>query len=434
MKGLKAGFALKEISPENAVQLSGFVIRQDLSKGVHDPLYARVLSFSDGQLTACLIILDLIGVDAELTRMIRQNVLKKHGVTPEHIAILATHTHGGPAVLNSSYLGRVDMGYRDFVVERVSEALEQALTRQQAVTLSVAVGKETSIAKNRRDPDGPIDPDVPVLCFYTSKGLAGLLTSYACHPVTLGPDNLLFTRDYPGAVLDALEQLYPDTFSAFATGCCGQLNTGHKASDSLVSGQLVRRTFKEATRLGTSLAKTVKHTVEEAAKAEPVKTLPLKTLQKKLALPIQVSPIEKTQLERWQLELETLSHHDTANRAILEAKLAWAKHWQKGLAKASVDIELMVMRLGDIILAMYPGEVFVEFALDLKKHFADSTVLTFSYANCAPGYIPYRTAYDKGGYEVEEAYQYYGQAGPFSAEAGELMQREMIALIEEVLR
>ena len=434
MTTLFAGFAAEDISPQDPAQLSGFVIRQGLSQGVHDPLYVRVLTFSDRETTVCLVILDLIGTDAELTKKIRQSVTENSSVPAEHVAILATHTHGGPAVLSRSQLGNVDAAYLDVVVEGVSRAVKRALAKQQPVTLKVARGKESSIAKNRRNPDGPIDPDVPVLCFDTAKGLAGLLTSYACHPVTLGPDNLQFTRDYPGATLDALEKAYPDTFAAFATGCCGQLNTGHKAGDSLVSGGAARRTFAEAERLGKLLAQTVKLTTEAAAKTEPIQALPLKVLQKKVALPLQNSQGDSAQVEDWQNELEHLSQEDTANRAILEAKLAWAQHWQSSPAENHVEVEIMVMRLGEVVLAMYPGEIFVEFALNLKANFANTFIMTLSYANSAPGYIPYKTAYAEGGYEVDEAYQYYGQAGPFPAEAGELMQREMILLVEEVLK
>ena len=73
---LHAGFAVENISPQRPVQLSGFVIRRNLSEGIHDLLYARVLTFSDGQTTACLITLDLIGVDENLTEMIRQEVFR----------------------------------------------------------------------------------------------------------------------------------------------------------------------------------------------------------------------------------------------------------------------------------------------------------------------------------------------------------------------
>ena len=98
---LLAGFAAEDISSQDPAQLSGFVIRQGLSQGIHDPLYVRVLTFSDGETTVCLVILDLIGTDAELTEKIRQSVSENSSIPAEHVAILATHTHGGACGLES---------------------------------------------------------------------------------------------------------------------------------------------------------------------------------------------------------------------------------------------------------------------------------------------------------------------------------------------
>lgn len=93
----------------------------------------------------------------------------------------------------------------------------------------------------------------------------------------------------------------------------------------------------------------------------------------------------------------------------------------------------MVIALGDLCLAIYPGEVFVEFGLELKARFVGHQVIPLAYGNAAPGYLPHRSAYPQGGYEVVEAYRYYGQRAPFTAEAGERLQATMTRLVAEAL-
>ena len=111
------------------------------------------------------------------------------------------------------------------------------------------------MGKNRRDLDGIIDPDVPVVRFDALDGrVHAILLSYACHPVTMGADNYLATADYPGYTVRALEAVYPGAHLQFATGCCGQINTGHSAQDSVKGRGLERRTYAECQRLGHLIA------------------------------------------------------------------------------------------------------------------------------------------------------------------------------------
>ena len=56
--------------------------------------------------------------------------------------------------------------------------------------------------------------------------------------------------------------------------------------------------------------------------------------------------------------------------------------------------------------------------------------MTLAYANGRPGYIPHRSAYPAGGYEVDEAFRYYGYPSCFAPEAGELIVETALELLE----
>jgi hypothetical protein len=82
-----------------------------------------------------------------------------------------------------------------------------------------------------------------------------MLVAYACHPVTLGADNLSWTADYPHFVRRDIEAAHPGAVALFLTAATGDVNTGHSAYDSMKLGAAPARTFAEAERLGAIIAR-----------------------------------------------------------------------------------------------------------------------------------------------------------------------------------
>jgi hypothetical protein len=98
-------------------------------------------------------------------------------------------------------------------------------------------------------------------------GTKAILVNYACHPVVLGPDNLLVSADYPYYLRETLSSLYPGALVVFANGAAGNINTGHQARASINGTSGNKRTFAEAQRLGRILAGEVMKAVETASEA-----------------------------------------------------------------------------------------------------------------------------------------------------------------------
>ena len=59
-------------------------------------------------------------------------------------------------------------------------------------------------------------------------------------------------------------------------------------------------------------------------------------------------------------------------------------------------------------------------------------LVTVSYANDAIGYLPHRSAFEAGGYEVELAYRHYGFSGPYAVEAGDALVEAVAELLVQV--
>ncbi len=95
--------------------------------------------------------------------------------------------------------------------------------------------------------------------------------------------------------------------------------------------------------------------------------------------------------------------------------------WADAIAEIShpprtVRAEVMALAIGELTLVLLPGEPFVELGQAIKQG-ASQPVLVLGYANGSPGYLPDRSAYAEGGYNVVEAHRFYGQPAAFAPEA-----------------
>jgi neutral ceramidase len=448
--GIFLGTARTIITSEPGCELSGFIARVEPMAGVHDELQANAMVWAeDAELknVAGLVTLDVIELDADSIAKIRARITMLTGIAGERIGVTCTHTHGGPATMPGRRLGNADVDYLDRLCQLAAETVAEAANAISPAIVTWGVGNEPTVGKNRRIPGGIIDPDVAVIRFQRADGtVAGLLVSYGCHPVTLGPNNVLATADYPGYVRRTMEAVYPGAAVQFATGCCGQVNNGHTSRDGDKGRGMTWRTFGEAERIGRAVAGAAIQTAERSARLEaampvtdvPVVPMPIRTARRMIPLPFlpPPSPEEVQRLrEEWQAELRDVERRDSLPGEIdrLLVFLAWADELLAGSQDASIDAEVMTIALGDIALVLLPGESFVEFGLEIKQRGTSPRIMTLAYANGRPGYIPHRSAYPAGGYEIEEAYRYYGYPACFAPEAGELIVEtavELLALLE----
>lgn len=425
--GLSVGFARHDITPAGALELSGFVARTGTSTGVHDPLCARAAVLDDGNERAALIAVDLIGVDRSLVSEIRNAAATATGIKASRISVVATHTHGAPAVLRHAQLGQPDPGYLQAVIHGAASAVARAAASLQPCHVRHARAEQPDVASNRRDPAGPTDPAVDVLRFDAADRCLGLITTYACHPVVLGADNLLITRDYPGWIVDRLEAEFPGAVAVFMNGCAGQLNTGHRAHDSWSAASTPQRTFAEAARIGTLVADSAVRAAATAAAQTPLDFAPLitasasvkLTMNRDLALDAPWSATPAAGEERTDLP-----------RAVNAAYLRWAD--STAAAPLTRETELQAIGFCGRALAIHPGEVFVEYGLRLKDRFPH-TVIPVAYGNDAPGYLPSAASHSEGGYELQEAHRFYGQPGPVEPATEDLIVQAMTRLVQAVL-
>ncbi len=471
----RAGFGRADLTPEQPVEMSGFAARVGASRGIHDRLEARcMLALGAGgaaDVPVAVVTLDVLGVDAALATAVREAVASAindllrspqaartvlagvASLTPDRVAVVATHTHSGPATLSAARLGTVDPGVLDLIVAAAHQAATAAVRDVKPGWFRYGSATVDGLARNRRVPGGPVDTELQVLGFWPAapvefdaagvrladSGLvtapSGLLAAFALHPVVLGPDNLLLTRDYIGFVLDEVGGSLPGCVPMWATGFAGQINHGHLATASS-GAPSDRRSFAEAGRVGRWLAEAVKEAVANAS----TPPRPGEIRSAGLSVELEYLPPERELHEaaaEWRRELDPLgaatrpATRDHFRAAVLPLMAGWAEQWAPAWSEGSVArsrrLELQGLGIEGVCLVFCPGEPFVEYGLALRRAFP-GRVIPIGYANDAPGYLPTAAAHLEGGYEVDSAFMFYGEPGVFSPGSEQVLSAGLQAL------
>ncbi len=387
---INVGVSITDITPPVGLAMAGFAVRTDPATGTHDPLTARALVVDD----TALVTTDVIGIDAELSKRVRSRCV----LPDDAVTIAATHTHGGPASMPGRLSALADAVVLDQLETGIVRAIDTAASRRKPARVLGGNGSEPGFARNRRQSNGPVDRGIPVLRFEDLQGAPiAILVSYACHPVVLGPDNLTWTGDYPHYVRKELEAASPGAIAIFATGCAGDVNTGHSSASSLTNKSRPERSFSMAQAIGLGIA-------QSAAAADLTE------------LSGGVGGAEAFGQLSFQLR-EVGSPEELARRWRAEAAephsihTIWANWAETTMGQ---DVGPRVVRCsaldwcGAKIIAL-PGEIFAQTALEIRQVLAtDAPLFVLAYSDDNPGYVPPRVDYDRGGYEVEEAHRFYG--------------------------
>src|SRR6476660_3907560 len=92
---LQAGIAVVDITPPIPFRMAGYFYER-LSTGTKDPLHAKAVVFQQGKESAALVYCDLVGISLDVSLPARQKASEATGISVDHIAVSATHTHTAP--------------------------------------------------------------------------------------------------------------------------------------------------------------------------------------------------------------------------------------------------------------------------------------------------------------------------------------------------
>lgn len=398
---INVGVATVDITPPAGLAMAGFAARTAPATGAHDWLTARALIVNN----TALVTVDVIGIDAALSRRVR----RRCSLSDDAVTIVATHTHGGPVSMVGRLWADADESYINELEDSIVTVIDQAANTQQLAQVFGGSGLDPGYAKNRRKTNGPVDQVVPVLRFDNfAKTPIAILTSYACHPVVLAADNLTWTADYPHYIRETLEAAYPGAVALFATGCAGDVNTGHSAASSLSNEARPDRSFPTSKTIGVGIAQAVL----DAELVELSGGLSATEVNAELGFEQRESGSPLQLAKQWRAEAQ-------GSNDLLNIWADWAKHTMGNNLQPHPVRCTALNWCGAQIIAM-PGELFAQTALEIRQSLPSSAPLfVLSYADDNPGYVPHKSAYRDGGYEVEEAHRFYGLGATFAPGSAE---------------
>lgn len=421
---LCAGVAQLDITPPIGCAMTGYIARLGPAIGMHDPLYAKALVVGDGQQQIALLTCDVLGLDRAFVATTRAAIEAATGIPAAAIMLAASHTHAGPATLFLQDCGAVDPDWLANLRQHLVAVVQAAQTNVRPAQFGLGRGVFSSGVHNRRAPGDIIDPEVGLLQVSDEHGAPiAILINYACHPTCLEGDNRLLSAEYPGRVAERIQRA-TGAITLFFTGAIGDVGP-------------VARGWPVLEAIGNGLA-------DEVLRMLPAITTQtwntLATANQDIALPLQPLPSiaqMTAQLNENRGRNETLdTNQDPVRARVQRAMIGWAETTLAGLTtntiKPTVTTEVQVIQVGDLVLVSTPGELFNELGLALK--YASGAPQTFicGFANDNIGYIPARRAYPHGGYEIAEAYKYYGYPAALAPEAGESYVAAAVRLMHKM--
>ncbi len=432
---IKAGASQVKISPEDSQFLFGYPHVERYSTGIHDDLWSSALYISNGRDEVIFIANDIIFVSKEVAAQARNAIFEKTSVKPENIMITATHTHSGPHTVDyvsnasDSAVPAADQKYVNFMKEGIIKAGVEAYRSSQSAELGFGIADDTGVGTNRREPGGAADHEVPVLTAKNSetKEYIGCMLVCSMHPTVMHEDSKLVSGDFPGMSRIYLQE------NVFGKDCPVLHHTGPSGNQS-PRHVTKANTFDEAKRLGEILAKAVEKCISRAEFSSEVDICCVSDLIDDLPAKEFPSVFEaQANLSASVEKLENLRNSSAPRQEVRTAECDWfgaeetltlAKAAESGelehARKKSLPAEIQVIKIGDYKFVGWPGEVFIEYALEVKDKCSDTFVISLANGELQ-GYIVTRRAADEGGYEASNAL--------FSCEAGSVLVERTLKLI-----
>ncbi len=386
---LCASVSVIDVTPAGGFPLGGYLLRSGVSEGVLDPIFARLVFLAAGGDALLLISLDWIYIDGRWSAGVRAAAAKALGIDSNRVIITATHTHSGPGVFRSFYAdSRQEAAYLSGVSGQIVDAVGGLAASAREAAASLGSTRVVGLGAHRNDPEIGVDDELRVLTLTGSDAAAVCrIITYGCHPTLLGPGNLLFSADWVGWGLAAVDRQQAGT-SLFINGAAGDVSSRfvRKARDveeleryAGIFSEAVRRA--QADSIGLSEARiglTTAHVAvsyrelpdrDEAERA-------LGRVEREIAAG-RVKGEGPGEIRR----LESIREG-----AIVSLAFVSGGGFEKIFGKRAMTAPVTLVRIGSADMIFFPGEVMSETAISLKAAARDACAVC-GYANDYFGYL-----------------------------------------------
>jgi hypothetical protein len=410
------GIAQADMTPPVGTWLVGYLDRTAVSTSIADRLKATALALRDGATTLVVVSCEVLAIHPGLLAMVRDRVSKAAAIAPDAVWIVATHTHSGPPTELTTEVNATERAYIATLPEVIAGVAIAAIADLEPAEVRFGRGR-SDLGQNRRHivngaavmepaPGRPLDDELAVIDIKRSNGSRkAILTVVACHPVTVGRDNLTVGGDYPGALSRLIESKL-GARALFAMGASGDVNprfgpvpdaSGKESAAQALIGP-VETTLVTSAPVGSGLA---------------------------FAGTTADFPISPSRIDRGVGQRPHIDH------LVQLAGMSWPeidmvmdrRHPWHGPVPGDYHLqdhvpgEIDVARVGSLAIVALPFEVFSAVGLEIKRRSPFPDTIVIGQTNGALGYLAPAEEHPYGGYEICESSLFYRTRGPLSQEA-----------------
>ena len=388
---MKIATFTNKITPPVGTCVAGYGLK-DVSVMVQDDLTLQGICIDDNGKKVLIISYDLIGMDIEVVKVIRERCAEIIGGSEADVLLSCTHTHGGPHTRYHEGMKGRDDESSAMVIERTVEAVKAIkdedfvegnwsyYTAHCPVNINRRyVGPENKCKMLFRNcelepiGDGFTDDELGALAFIDGKrNVIELLVNYAAHPLAShspGTGGLSITPDYPGVLRKYLQ----DTLGChitFVSGAAGDqfprdAQIGFQAMDNIA-----RPLANESVR---ALVNMRSNPDRFAMKDAHVKTM----------------------IKKFTVNVDNCTN---------------PRQLQRFKQNGEYTLELQLMSIGDICFVGVPCELVAELGMEIKWHSPFRKAYICYNSTDYVDYICHANALVSGGYEPE-CQQFDARAG-----------------------
>lgn len=382
---MRAATNVKEICPKNPFYMVGYLSkeRELPALGVHDiPLCVGLMLEIENR-KLIFISLDVCVIEKKKADIIKDDIIKAIGIDKEDIIINTIHTHSGASGLDALDMAKADSpGYFELVKKAVVECVKEMPDNLQEVTAEIGKTAVHGFYSNRNDINKPYDDEAYIIRFRNEEGkIVSAMCNFNCHCTVVGPANRYATSDLIGEVRRNLSEylgVMPYTF------------TGSSAD---ISNRQLRQgnDFKELERVGRGVADILKN-IKDYHEIN-MDSCELRHYSYRVHY-------DNTQyFNEYKKELEKVTELLDTDISFDQRKLLTTEKKQLSeklkLNEVDFTVSCKIIKMGDIEIITYPGELASKFGIDIKKKNKDLITMIMGYADDYRGYFIEAEEYGK---------------------------------------
>ncbi len=341
------------------------------AEDIADEQYASILLLDNDGTKLLWISLDAIGTGKAFTTGVRQRIAEKLNIPFENINIGYTHSHCAPRIGDTR--GN-DPAYDSFVSDRLLDGAERC-AKMEAEEVEV-FEKDYDAAgyySNRNGLEKTGDTGIRLLEFRNRKGKTkGLVLSYACHSTVVNFQNTRSVNsDLGGYLCRGLEKRY-GIYPVVMLGAAGDM-----------SNRCTRQgnTYAELIRVGDGLLSRMDMKVEE--KQLHVSDISVEPYEFRRTF-VTTKEERRAQIANIRKQIEEAKTADL--KRVFGSALEHALREPDG-GTFLLDLEGVIIRMGDIEICTMPAELFSCFGLAVKAAMPVKCPVFWGYSNYSVGYL-----------------------------------------------